>query len=71
MHMISAANMCIPRKWRSPDPPTIKDWFIQIQKIAEMEDLIHQARDSPSKFIHLWSSWLQFTKTDTYLKILQ
>lgn len=50
MHMETAANMCIPRKWRSPDPPSLKDWFRRIHKTAEIEELIHQAKDTPSKF---------------------
>lgn len=66
MHMVNAAKMCIPIKWRSPDPSSIADWFRRIGKTEKMEDLIHQAKDMPAKFTKTWSCWLHFTTTDEY-----
>lgn len=70
MHMVNAAKMCIPCKWRSPDPPTIADWYKRIQKTAEMEELIHKTKDTPTKFTHTWACWLHFLTTDDYKKII-
>lgn len=71
MHMVNAAKMCIPDKCRSPDPLSIADWFLCIRKTMEMEELIHQAKDSPSTFTQIWSCWLHYNgriQTDQYLK---
>lgn len=68
MHLINAAKMCVPTKWHSPDPPTIADWFNRIQKTMVMEDLIHQARDTPAKFTKTWACWLHFITTDEYIR---
>lgn len=66
MHMVNAAKMCIPMKWRSPEPPSVTQWFAQIQKTAEMEELIHLARDTPSKFGKIWPCWQHYVTTDEY-----
>lgn len=70
MHMVNAAKMCIPNKWRSSEPPSLVDWFQRINKTAELEDLIHQAKATPSKFTQIWSCWLHFKTTDEYQRIL-
>lgn len=46
MHMINAAKLCIPLYWNTSQTPTLKDWLIRIRKVAEMEKLIHIARDT-------------------------
>lgn len=70
MHMVNAAKMCVPYKWRSHDPPTLADWFKRIQKTAEMEELIHQAKDTPAKYNNIWACWLHFRTTEDYKKVL-
>lgn len=37
MHMINAAKQCIPIHWQSNKIPTLAEWFVRINKIAEME----------------------------------
>lgn len=49
LHLLNTAIMCIPIQWKSADPPTIANWIRHINKIAEMEDLVHQAKDTPTK----------------------
>lgn len=68
MHMVNAAKMCIPANWRYLEP-SVADWFAWIQKTADMEELIHQAKDTPSKFEKIWSCWLHFITTDEYKQL--
>lgn len=50
MHMINAAKQCIPIHGGSPHHSSIKEWFNRIKKVAEMEELIHIARDTPVRY---------------------
>lgn len=51
-------------------PPSITEWLRRIKKIAEMEDLIHQARDTPVKFHKTWACWLYFKESTDYRTII-
>ena len=66
MHVVNAARMCIPLQGLSPNPPSIADWFKCIHKTMEMEELIHQANDTPSKFSGTWACWTHFVLSDCY-----
>lgn len=70
IHMVNAANMGIPAKWHYPEPPSVADWLKRIQKNAEMEDLTHQAKDTPSKFGKIWFCGLHFVTTDNYKQFM-
>lgn len=70
MHLINAAKQCIPVHWNSKKIPTLKEWFIRIQKVAEMEKLIHTARDSPTKFSRKWACWTHYQTLPEYQDIL-
>lgn len=65
IHLINAANLCIPTLWRNTSPPTVQDWIRRVDKIAEMENLICQANDNPTKFNTTWASWLHFRQSPT------
>lgn len=69
LHLINASKMCIPALWNTTDPPTLVDWFKPIDRIADMEELIHQSRDTPIKFQKTWNCCSHYqTSTDyTYL----
>lgn len=60
LHLINAANQCIPVHWRSTSPPTISEWICRVDKTAEMENLIHQSRDKPTKYWEIWACWLHY-----------
>lgn len=45
MHMVNAARMCIPVHWRSSKAPTIQEWYVRLNKIEEIEELIHIAQE--------------------------
>lgn len=70
LHLINAAKLCIPVLWRSPNPPTIADWFKRVNKIAEMEELVHQAQDSYIKYRNTWACWLHFRTTSEYTQLI-
>lgn len=41
LHLINAANLCVPVHWRSSTPPTVAEWFKRVDRTAEMEKLIY------------------------------
>lgn len=67
MHLINAAKQCIPIHWKSQNIPSIKEWFHRINKIAEMEELIH-TRDMPKKFGIKWAYWKHF-QTNEFIQL--
>lgn len=60
LHLINAANLCVPVYWRSITPPTVTEWLQWVDKTADMEKLIHQAKDNPTKFSDTWACWTHF-----------
>lgn len=69
MHMINAAKLCIPRHWRSTTPPNIKEWLLTIDKIAEMEELIHISNDDLHKYHTTWDDWHSFKLSTEYARL--
>lgn len=52
--MVNAAKLCILIHWGTTHTPSLSEWFIRLQKIADMEELISLAKDSTSKFTATW-----------------
>lgn len=71
LHLVNAAKQCIPIHWRSNTPPTMTEWFKRIEKISEMENLIHQAKDTPTKYGRTWACWIHFRESPKYQEYLQ
>lgn len=69
-HLINAAKLCIPTLWKSTNPPTIANWIARVNKIALMEEFVHQAHDSSTKFRNTWACWQQFQTTSEYTRLL-
>lgn len=70
LHLLNAAKMCIPTLWKSSKPPTTTAWLKRIAKIAEMEELIHQSKDTPTNFRKIWSCWQHYQTTNEYTHLL-
>lgn len=70
LHLVNAAKQCIPVLWRNTDPPTIAMWLKHIERIAGLENLIHQANDSPSKYGKIWACWIHFRESPKYQELL-
>lgn len=66
MHMVNAAEQCIPIHWGTSHTPSVKEWLNRISKIAEMERLISIAHDTPGKFSTKWACWIHFQATTDY-----
>ena len=66
LHLINAAKLCIPTHWKDTSPPSISEWLRRIKRIAEIEDLILQSLDSPSKFQDKWNCWIRFTDSTEF-----
>lgn len=60
LHLINAATPCVPVQWRSVNPPTIDEWHSWVDKTAEMKRLIHQAKDTHTKFRNTWACWTHY-----------
>lgn len=70
LHLLNAVKLCIPVHWKFPHLPTIADWIKRVNKIAAMEDLVHQAHDSSTTYRKTWACWQHF-QTPEYTKLLQ
>lgn len=70
LHLVNAAKQCIPVLWRSSDSPTVAMWFKRIDKVSELESLIHQANDNPSKYGKIWACWTHFRASPKYQELL-
>lgn len=71
LHLITAAKLCIPTHWKATSPPSIPEWLCRVGRIAEMEDLIHQAKDTSPKFHKIWACWLHFKESAEYSSLLE
>lgn len=70
LHLINAAKQCIPLHWKDANPHLISDWLKRVGKIAGMEDLIHQAKDNPTKFRTTWACWIHFRDSQEFKTLM-
>lgn len=70
LHLINAAKFCIPIHWKDNTHPSISEWLQRIEKIADMEDLVHQTRETLKKFQKTWACWLHFTESVEFRNLL-
>lgn len=66
MFMVAAARMCIPVHWKATRCPTVREWFNHIQKVCDMEEIIHTSQDTYQKFCAVWLRWLLFRGSQAY-----
>lgn len=53
--MVNADKSCIPVHSNSTWVPSIKEQFTHINKLTEMEELIHIAKERPDKYKSTWA----------------
>lgn len=70
MHMVNATKMCITALWRSQTAPTVQDWFLRVNKIMEMKELIHVSYDKRDKYYKNWACWLIYKDSTAYKAVL-
>ncbi|KAF7641843.1 hypothetical protein LDENG_00270590, partial [Lucifuga dentata] len=58
--LLAASKKSITRKWLSPIPPTLKDWYEIIFEIFKMEKLTYSLRTQKDKFYQIWNKWIKY-----------
>lgn len=71
LHLLKAAKLYIPVLWKSPNPHTIADWIKRVNKIATIEELVHQAHYSSTTYRDTWACWQHFQTTSEYTQLLR
>ena len=69
LHLINVAKLCIPIHWKNRTPPSVSEWLRKIEHIADMENLICQTKDTPTKFYDKWACWLNFKVTAEFRRL--
>lgn len=70
LHLLNAMKMFLPVHWKSPNPPTTAEWIRRVNKVADMEELIHQTKDTSTKYHKMWACWQHFQTTAEYSQLL-
>ena len=68
--LLNAAKALIPRNWRNKDPPKVREWFSEVDKIRVMEELISHQEEVEIKFQETWGKWIHFKQSQSYLRIM-
>lgn len=68
-HLLNAAKVLIPTRWRTTRVPSIVDWLARVSEICEMEDTLAQASDRVDRFHKNWSPWFEFRYFETYIDL--
>lgn len=63
LHLVNAATQCVPLRWKSTSAPTLHDWHLRVQKIDDMEQLIHRANDTHDKYRETWACWTHYRES--------
>ena len=58
--LLVASKKAITRRWLSPIPPTLEDWFGIVLEIFRLEKLTYLLRTQKEKFYQIWNSWIIF-----------
>ncbi|CAH2275150.1 Hypothetical predicted protein [Pelobates cultripes] len=61
-HLITAANLLIPVKWKNPNAPSIREWIAKVETIRTMEEIHGSIAHKLSLFQDVWDPWVRFIK---------
>ena len=56
--LLVACKKSITRRWLTPNPPTLGDWYGIILEIFKMEKLTYFLRTQKEKFYQIWEKWI-------------
>lgn len=70
MHMVNSAKLCISAHWNFTQFPTISEWFVRINKIEEMEEMVHQSPDRMGSFVYTLTCSVHYKSTDAYSNLM-
>ncbi|OCT58518.1 hypothetical protein XELAEV_18002081mg [Xenopus laevis] len=65
-HLLNAAKILIPNKWKMVTPPSISEWLKKVNKLAKFEELSARTEKQKQNFRDTWLRWFLFKETDTY-----
>lgn len=68
--MINAARMYILMHWNTKHTPTLQKWFTQMNKVANIEELIQITLDRLKKILHDLTCWLHYKTIVEYKSIM-
>lgn len=70
-YFLSVAKKLIPRNWLQINPPTIREWFAELQKVQSFEKRRWRVLLNPAKFDHIWNKWSRFLTHTKELQLTQ
>lgn len=70
-HSLNAARRCITDCWKQTQPPSIAHWFLKINEIKWLEELVACDDSSRDKFWSYWHYWVEFTFTQAFVDNLE
>lgn len=60
MHVVNSARTCIPALWKSSWALTLWDWYLRLNKICDIEELVHTAQETYRNFYNILTCRLAF-----------
>ncbi|CAH2247669.1 Hypothetical predicted protein [Pelobates cultripes] len=59
-HLLTAANMLIPLKWKSTRAPSVREWIQKVEFIRTMEELDASYSNKYTTYTLTWQPWLTY-----------
>ncbi|OCT75715.1 hypothetical protein XELAEV_18030902mg [Xenopus laevis] len=63
-YALNAAKLLIPRKWKSPQIPTLTEWIMEMEDIRKYEDLHADSYKAKRNHWATWRLWIQYVILD-------
>lgn len=70
LHMVNAAKMCVPVLWRLQMVASLRDGFLRLDRVVEMEKLIYVSQDRYDAVYKTWARWLLYKYNNAYKSIM-
>ena len=65
-HFLNAAKSLIPRQWKDPKSPTVRNWLCKINYIYYAERLRFMGKEGEGEFKLKWQDWLKYKQTHRF-----
>lgn len=70
LHLLNAAKALIPRYWKQPTIPSLRQWLMEVDHTYYMEYLTYSLRNKSDLVKKIWSCWFAFKYTSAYTDIM-
>uniref|UniRef100_A0A8C5MTA5 Reverse transcriptase domain-containing protein n=1 Tax=Leptobrachium leishanense TaxID=445787 RepID=A0A8C5MTA5_9ANUR len=57
IRLLNAAKAVLPRHWKTPNVPTIREWLQEVHNTQDIEELIHSASGTSAVHLRRWFYW--------------